>query len=130
MPHRSFLAAIFCALMVTSASAANVYPIPPKAERGIASFYGHGDGFALRRTFCGQIMQPMAMTAAHPSLPCGTRVLVLVPEKNGGRSVVVTVTDRGPAKSTGRVIDLSYGAAKKLGIVGVGTAKVLLRVLH
>lgn len=132
MQLRLIAAALGVVLFLNPALATSVYPFPPKAERGlvgIASYYGnHRDGFAGRRTACGQIMQPQAFTAAHRTLPCGTRVLVIAPEKNGGRSVVVTINDRGPFVR-GRIIDVSPAAARVLGIIKAGTAKVMLRVI-
>ena len=97
------------------------------AERGLASHYGVGDGFHGRRAACGSLFNAYAMTAAHRTLPCGTKVQVINLKNN--RSVIVTITDRGPAKWTGKVIDLSYGAASKLGFVRAGTAKVMIKVL-
>ncbi|MGA7808894.1 septal ring lytic transglycosylase RlpA family protein [Bradyrhizobium sp.] len=79
---------------------------------GIASFYGNESG---RRTASGQRFDQNAMTCAHRSLPFGTKLRV----SHGGRSVVVTVNDRGPFVR-GRVLDLSKGAARVLGLGGVG----------
>jgi rare lipoprotein A len=86
---------------------------------GIASYYGNESG---SRTASGQRMNPSAMTAAHRTLPFGTRVRVT----HGDRSVVVTINDRGPFVH-GRVLDLSTGAARAIGLGGVGkvTAEVL-----
>lgn len=67
-----------------------------------------------------------ATTEFHPELPLGTRVLVL--DGRSGRSVVVRITDRGPLPN-GRIIDLSYGAARKLSMVKPGLAYVHLHVL-
>lgn len=80
---------------------------------GKASYYG--PGFAGRKTASGARFAPMGMTTAHRSLPFGTRLKVT----HGGRSVVVTVNDRGPF-IRGRVLDLSQGAARAIGIGGVG----------
>lgn len=80
---------------------------------GKASWYG--PGFAGRKTASGARFNPMGMTTAHRSLPFGTKLRV----SHGGRSVVVTVNDRGPFVR-GRVLDLSQGAARALGIRGVG----------
>lgn len=88
---------------------------------GIASWYGltfHG-----RRTASGERFDMNAMTAAHPSLPFGTRVLVQNP--SNGRSVVVRVNDRGPYVP-GRIIDLSHAAARALGLLGWGTKPVVV----
>ncbi len=88
-------------------------------EVGTASWYG--PGFHGNRTSSGEIYDSSQMTAAHQTLPLGTRVVVTNLEN--GRSVEVRVNDRGPfAKS--RILDLSYGAAREIGIVGPGTARV------
>ena len=91
-----------------------------KGETGIASFYGRA--FQGRRTAGGGRFNQMALTAAHPWLPLGTKVLVTVEET--GRAVVVTITDRLP--SGRRVIDVSLAAARVLGFVGQGLAEVSL----
>jgi rare lipoprotein A len=90
-------------------------------ERGIASWYG--SRFHGRRTACGERYDMHEMTAAHPSLPFGTRVGVRSTRTN--REVVVRINDRGPF-SKNRIIDLSYAAARELGMVGAGTASVEL----
>jgi len=97
-------------------------PIPHAkgfTERGIASWYGKK--FHGRRTSSGEIYDMYAMTAAHKTLPLGTWVQVRRLDDN--RQIVVRVNDRGPFVH-GRIIDLSYTGAKKLGMVGPGTAKV------
>ena len=88
-----------------------------------ASWYGGGEHLA-RRMASGEIFHPDALTAAHRSLPLGTRLIVSA----NGRSVMVRVNDRGPAKWTGRSLDLSRGAARALGMIGSGTARVSYRV--
>lgn len=88
---------------------------------GLASYYGQG---AVTAT--GERFDPSAMTAAHRTLPFGTRVRVT--RVDTGDSIVVRINDRGPFKP-GRVIDLSEGAAQNLGITGVGLAQVRLEVL-
>jgi rare lipoprotein A len=90
---------------------------PAQAETCIGSHYGVGDGYGGKRTASGERMNPQAMTAAHRSLPFGTRVRVV----SGIRSVVVRVNDRGPFVR-GRCIDLSHGASRALGMGG--TARV------
>jgi len=92
------------------------------AQQGMASYYAHK--FHGRRTSSGEIFDMHKMTCAHRTLPFGT--LLKVEDVKTGKSVVVRVTDRGPF-SKGRVIDLSYAAAKELGIVARGTAKVRCR---
>jgi rare lipoprotein A len=86
---------------------------------GVASMYGNESG---NRTASGQRFNENAMTCAHRSLPFGTKLRV----SHGGRSIIVTVNDRGPFVR-GRVIDLSKGAARALGISGLGqiTAEVV-----
>ncbi|MEH1825389.1 septal ring lytic transglycosylase RlpA family protein [Nostoc sp.] len=92
--------------------------------RGMASYYGY-DGSG-NRTASGQRFNPEEMTAAHRSLPFGTQVRVT--NTNNGRSVVVRINDRGPF-IRGRVIDLSAGAARILGMMGSGVAPVHIEVL-
>jgi rare lipoprotein A len=93
-------------------------------QRGIASWYG--TKFHGRSTSSGEVYNMHAMTAAHKTLPIP--VYVQVKNLDNGRSLVVRVNDRGPFV-TGRIIDLSYAAAKKLGVDGPGTAKVEIRVV-
>lgn len=93
-------------------------------EEGIASWYGRD--FHGKKTANGEIYNMYAMTAAHKILPLGT--VVRVKHLGNGRSIVVRVNDRGPFVS-GRIIDLSYTAAKKLGMIGSGTARVRLEAL-
>ena len=92
--------------------------------RGIASFYGAY--FAGRKTASGERFNPSRMTAAHKTLPFGTRVRVT--NMRNGRSVVVRINDRGPF-IRGRVIDLSRGAAGVIGMIGRGIAPVRVEVL-
>jgi len=85
----------------------------------VASYYGRAhDG---RRTASGEIFHMDEMTAAHRSLPFGTRVRVT--NLANGRQAVVRINDRGPFRR-GRIIDLSYAAARKLGLVRRGVARV------
>ena len=102
-------------------------PWPPAAgdaEVGLASWYGRD--FHGRRTSSGEIYDMYQITAAHRTLPLGTWVEVIHLET--GRSIQVRVNDRGPFIA-GRVIDLSYGAARVLGMVGQGVAPVRVRLL-
>jgi len=89
--------------------------------RGLASFYGYRS-----KTANGEMMNPSAMTAAHKTLPFGTRVRVT--DVSTQRSVVVRINDRGPFIK-GRIIDLSTAAAQALGIVGRGIAAVEVEVV-
>jgi rare lipoprotein A len=91
----------------------------------LASWYG--PGFHGRRTASGQIYNQNALTAAHKSLPFGTRVKVT--NLNNGKSVTVVVNDDGPHVS-GRVIDLSRGAAERIGMISSGVAPVKLQILR
>ncbi len=95
------------------------------AEEGLASWYG--GKFHGRRTASGEIFDTGQLTAAHRSLPFGTRVQVTNLEN--GRSVVVRINDRGPFVE-GRVIDLSRAAAARIGITGKGVASVRLEVVE
>jgi rare lipoprotein A len=88
-------------------------------ERGIASWYG--PKFNGKMTASGERYDMNALTAAHPSLPFGTKIGVR--NTRTGREVVVKVNDRGPY-SKNRIVDLSYAAAKEVGVVGPGTASV------
>lgn len=94
-------------------------PSVASAESCIASHYGVGDGYGGRKTASGERMNPHAMTAAHKTYPFGSMVLVT----HLGRSVTVKINDRGPFVK-GRCIDLSWGAAKAIGIHGVGSVTV------
>ena len=91
---------------------------------GEASYYG--PGFEGRKTASGERFDPGRMTAAHRTLPFGSRVRVTVPDT--GRSVVVRINDRGPYHGR-RVIDLSEAAARELGMHDRGTARVRLSLL-
>ncbi len=91
---------------------------------GIASWYG--PGFQGRRTASGEIYNMYKLTAAHKTLPLGTYVKVV--NLKNGRSVIVKVNDRGPF-IPGRIIDLSYEAAKRIGMLKNGTTRVKLTAL-
>lgn len=129
---RSFVLAL--AIGVLSVSSCGGTQKKPPAERarraatfsqtGMASWYG--PGFAGRPTASGEKFDPDDMTCAHPKLKFGTRVSVTNLEN--GKRVVVRVNDRGPF-AKGRVIDLSKEAAKRLGFLEKGVAKVRVEVL-
>lgn len=98
---------------------------PTHSLQGIASWYGyphHG-----RVTASGRRFDMYELTAAHRTLPMGTRLRVT--SLTNGRSVRVTITDRGPFVHR-RVIDLSYAAAREIGMIGPGTAPVHLEILE
>ena len=92
------------------------------ASHGVASYYTEGT-----KTASGEKFDTMEMTAAHPTLPFGTKLRVT--NVASGRSVTVRVNDRGPYVQ-GRVVDVSYSAADALGMVGKGVAKVKLDVVQ
>ncbi len=92
--------------------------------RGIASWYG--PNFHGKRTSNGEIYDMHAFTAAHKTLPMNT--MVKVTNLKNGKSTVVRINDRGPFVGN-RIIDLSYAAAKKIGMIGRGTAPVRIEVL-
>src|SRR5689334_20489842 len=92
------------------------------ASHGVASYYTEGT-----KTASGEKFNTLEMTAAHPTLPFGTKLRVT--NVDSGRSVTVRVNDRGPYVQ-GRVVDVSYSAADALGMVGKGVAKVKLDVVE
>jgi rare lipoprotein A len=98
---------------------------PVHTLQGVASWYGyphHG-----RLTASGRRFNMYELTAAHRTLPLGTRLRVT--NLRNGRAVTVTITDRGPFVKQ-RVLDLSYAAARELGMIGPGTALVQLEILE
>ena len=94
-------------------------------QEGIASWYG--TKFHGRKTSSGEPYNMYAMTAAHKTLPLPSYVEVT--HKGNGRKIIVKVNDRGPFHK-GRIIDLSYAAARKLGVSGKGTGPVSIRVIN
>ncbi len=92
-------------------------------ESGLASWYGRA--FAGKPTSSGARFDPMTLTCAHRTLPLGTRLLVT--SRTTGRSVVVTVNDRGPYAQRNRIIDLSRAAASRLGMVREGLNQVTVQ---
>lgn len=92
--------------------------------RGLASWYG--SAFAGRRTASGEKFDPAGYTAAHRSLPFGSKVRVTA--VGSGRSVVVRINDRGPF-SHARLIDVSQAAARDLGLVAAGSGQVTLHLI-
>ncbi len=107
-----------------------IAPVPAQprvvgVSKGQASWYG--PGFYGNRTASGEVLRRGTLTAAHRSLPFGTRVRVT--NLWNGRSAVVRINDRGPFHGS-RVIDLAHGAASELGVTASGVAQVKLEVLH
>lgn len=107
----------------------STYPAPAAASRrsggtlGRASWYDRG-----RMTASGERFQPLAHTAAHRTLPFGTRLRVV--NAATGASTIVRINDRGPATWTGRILDLSKGAAAAIGMVRQGSQLVELERLN
>lgn len=102
-------------------------PVPPRVESeeiGMASWYGHP--YHGRQTASGEVYDMNDLTAAHRTLPLGTRLLVT--NLDNGQAVEVRVNDRGPFIE-GRILDLSYAAARVVGSVGPGVIRVRLRIL-
>lgn len=91
------------------------------SQTGVASWYGRQ--FHGKKTASGELFDQNGLTAAHRSLPLNCYVKVT--NKANGKSVVVKVNDRGPFSSS-RVMDLSYGAAKQIGLVNAGSGNVLI----
>jgi rare lipoprotein A len=125
-------AAALAALLLAAGCASVRAPSPaePPAPRvgevqsGIASWYGHPHHG--RRTASGETYDMTMLTAAHRTLPFGT--VVAVTNARSGASVEVRINDRGPHVA-GRIIDLSYEAARRIGLVGEGIGPVRLRVV-
>lgn len=100
----------------------------PRSEAAHSFQTGDASWYAFNsRTASGEQMDASAMTAAHPSLPYGTQVLV--ENLSNGRSVVVRINDRGPFTG-GRIIDLSQAAAASIGMIDAGVVTVRVSSLH
>ncbi|HEY4565226.1 MAG TPA: septal ring lytic transglycosylase RlpA family protein, partial [Thermoanaerobaculia bacterium] len=126
LPRVAFSAFLLVELLAVACSGNRQPTVAPPTlgvplERGIASWYG--PKFNGRMTASGERYDMNAFTAAHPSLPFGTRIGVR--NTRTGREVIVRVNDRGPY-SKSRIIDLSYAAAREVGVVEPGTASVEL----
>jgi rare lipoprotein A len=100
-------------------------PAPGTRQEGTASWYG--PGYHGRKTSSGERFDQDGLSAAHPTWAFGTRVKVTL--VSTGQSVVVRINDRFPAHK-GRVIDLSRGAASRIGLIGPGTGTVKLEVVE
>jgi rare lipoprotein A len=117
------------ALMAGSACSGRRAPATPggppsSVEQGLASWYGLEE--AGRATASGELMDPEKLTAAHKSLAFGSLVRVI--DLDSGKRVEVIINDRGPFVG-GRIIDLSFKAARELGIVEKGVARVRVEVI-
>lgn len=98
---------------------------PLARQQGSASYYS--DAFAGRKTASGAPYEPQGFTAAHRSLAFGT--VLRVTRADGGQSVYVRVTDRGPYGPRGRILDLSRAAAEQLGMLRAGVVKIKVEVV-
>ena len=118
----------FLTLLVTLLFTTNVMAktkVNQHSTRGEASYYAgfhHG-----KKTASGERFNMHSLTAAHRTLPLGSKIKVT--NLNNGKEVVVRVNDRGPY-ARGRVLDVSLGAAKKLDMIKTGTVKVSIQILH
>ena len=121
---RLFLASLMAAPLFVAAPGPVALASEPGVITGSASYYA--DRFHGRRTASGENYDKHQLTAAHPSLPFGTRVRVT--NKGNGRSVIVRINDRGPFTGK-RVIDLSRAAAEDLGMIRSGVVRVRVEIL-
>lgn len=119
----SLVAAVFCGAFF--AGCASPLIRAAGTQEGLASFYGKG--FDGRKTSSGEVFDMNKLTAAHRTYPFGT-ILRVTNLKNGSQ-VDLKINDRGPVKPE-RIIDLSYGAAKAIGLDKLGLARVRLEVLE
>ena len=124
------VAPVLALALVLGACGPRHFKFPPAVDppvgfvqEGIASWYG--PGYHGRKTSSGEVFDQDDLTAAHMTFTFGTRVRVTM--LSTGRSVVVRINDRFP--NAHRVIDLSRGAARKIGLIGPGTGKVRLEVV-
>jgi len=115
---------ILCSVILLTSCAGQTYFRSGNVQKGLASWYG--PDFHGKLTSNGEIYNMHALTAAHKTLPFGAYVRVT--NLNNGKSIVVRINDRGPFVK-GRIIDLSYAAAKKLGTDITGVAPVKIKVL-
>lgn len=122
--EKRLIRTICLAAVVVSSAANSAFAHETEMQEGVASFYS--DRFQGATTASGEPFDQQALTAAHPSLPFGTKVLVTRPDT--GQEVEVLINDRGPFIQ-GRIIDLSKRAAAKLGMIRRGTAPVMVTLL-
>jgi len=112
-------------LVEAAAVQAKPSPVLVYTETGMASWYGgQGDGFGGRHTASGDLLDATSLTCAHRTLPFNT--LIEVQNLDSGKKAILRVNDRGPFVR-GRVLDVSLQAARELGFLACGTARVLLR---
>lgn len=123
-PLLACISALASLLTLAPAALADEKPTSGKEFMGLADYYHHS--LYGKKTASGQVLKKEELTAAHRTLPFGTRVHVK--NKHTGRSCVVVINDRGPYTKS-KVIDLSHAAAHKIGLLDMGTARVACTVL-
>lgn len=119
------LAVVAMAVYGCRSTAPPTVPTAPEALHGVASWYG--EEFAGRTTANGEIFDPAQLTAAHRTLPFGTVLDITNPKTR--QTVRVRVNDRGPFIG-GRIIDLSYGAAQRIGLIEPGIGEVDIKLVR
>lgn len=119
--YTRFIRTSCAAALLLFFTAGHAWAAELEVQEGIASFYS--DRFQGSPTASGELFDQQALTAAHPTLPFGTKVLVTRPDT--GQEVEVLINDRGPFVQ-GRVIDLSKRAARKLGMIQRGVVPVMV----
>src|SRR5574340_1596724 len=125
IPERLFLAALLLLTLSACAARHSIQPTEPGwTEKGVASWYG--SDFNGKPTASGETYNMYAFTAAHKDLPLGS--IIKVTNLENGRHTKVVINDRGPFVA-GRIIDLSYSAARAIGITASGTAIVRIELL-
>lgn len=127
MTARLRISACLLVAVLLHGCATAVVTAPSRSDiiQGVASWYG--EEFAGRVTASGEIFDPMQLTAAHPALPFGT--VANVTNVQNGQMVEVRINDRGPFVGN-RIIDLSYAAAEKIGLVEKGIGTVELKIVR
>jgi rare lipoprotein A len=129
MLRRRAAAAAVLALLAPACATSTRRPVTvvpaPAVVEGLASWYG--PGFNGKRTASGERYEQDGLTAAHCCWPLGTRLRVTL--LSTGKSAIVRLNDRMPSNRKGRIIDLSRGAARRIGLIGPGTGRVRLEKL-
>lgn len=137
MTSATVRAAIIVGLWTTGTWLYKASSKPPEAPKPVSSNRGphqigeaawYGDDFHGRQTASGEAFDMYGLTAAHRDLPLGT--VVRVTNLENKKAVVVRINDRGPWGIRERIIDLSYGASKRLGMVEAGIAPVRVETVH
>ncbi len=124
-----FIFFFLCFCHMNSAKASNRQPFQTFKEGQVLSGYSsyYGPKFNGRKTANGEVFDMYQMTAAHRALPFNT--ILEVENLNNHKKVRVRINDRGPFKK-GRILDLSYGAAKKIGLIATGVAKIKAKIIQ